>query len=360
MTALHMGERGEAVRAAQQRLALAGYKIAPDGIFGPRTREAVQHARARFGLGPGGYDAALDAALLRAAAPQDLDAVALPSPQRGGLWVDTIPERVGRGWDWDGWARGLLATGCDDFAICAFGAAGQLWDSTWWDGPRLALAAQALRHHAHQPVTVGVCVWLDRRTYREGVKVWARETQDAAIAGYPLDYIELDAEEGWGTATAQDAAHVVAYLRPMPLRLTVIPHSGRTMRGSEAHLCRAILAAQGSLDLAPQVYSAYIEDKAWTHAAAFRPGVFQDLVARYYLPSLSGLAAQGPVRIHWGTALYGQRHPLPSPQGIDALTVALDAIRDVDDKPRVRFWSAKHITTASRAWMSKTLGGGVR
>ncbi len=58
------GTRSKATRDLQQRLAALGlYADAIDGIFGHVTRAAVDAARARFGLPPGGVDAMLLAKL---------------------------------------------------------------------------------------------------------------------------------------------------------------------------------------------------------------------------------------------------------------------------------------------------------
>ena len=54
------GAHSDEVRALQQALAARGlYADALDGIFGPHTKAAVDAARSKFGLPPGGADNAL-------------------------------------------------------------------------------------------------------------------------------------------------------------------------------------------------------------------------------------------------------------------------------------------------------------
>lgn len=364
------GQRGPSVRELQAALSAIGLPVSPDGSYGPRTAEAVRALQRRAGLPQDGvYGRATYDALRRiqreASAPQRA-----PS-WTGGLWVDSVPATVpgARGVrDWDGWAKQLLATGCKDFSLAAFGSADARYDSAFWDGRTFACAVQALKHHGGPGTTVGALVWLTRSTYKQGVRVWTLEAEAAKTLGHPLDYVELDAEEGWATARELDARELVTRFDGetlgLPLRLTCIPHSGRTMRSSERYLIDAILRRQPSLDLAPQIYSAYLPEKAWTHAAAFRPGVFQDICGEHYLPMIR-TAWGDKVRIHYGTAVYGQSHPKPSPQGIAALDAALDAAhadRSVwapgTGPAPLRFWSALSLDADERAWMRRTLVGG--
>ncbi|MBI2895494.1 MAG: peptidoglycan-binding protein [Deltaproteobacteria bacterium] len=47
---LKHGSRGDDVRAFQQRLALAGFAVDADGIFGPKTLEAIKTLQGKSGL----------------------------------------------------------------------------------------------------------------------------------------------------------------------------------------------------------------------------------------------------------------------------------------------------------------------
>lgn len=359
---LRPGQRGPEVVALQQALSSVGYLVAPDGSYGPRTSEAVRALQRSQALAQDGVYGPRTADALRrlTSAPPTPQA---PPKITGGLWVDTLPKQMPgaqRGiLDWDTWARALLATGCTDFSIAAFGGPSALYDSAFWDGRTFALAVQALKHHGGAGIQVGALVWLESKTYRQAARIWAREWADAQAQGYGLDYIELDAEGGWGTATRQQAEELVSML-DMTLRMTAIPHNGRSLKPSESHLLRAITDAQGEVAFAPQVYTAYIASKEWTHAEAFRPGRFQDLCAAHYIPAL--LQAHPQARIHYGTALYGQDHPAPWPSGVVALQTALDAaLSDVvlwhpEDTPApFRFWSSKAIGTDALAWLRRIL-----
>lgn len=364
---LRPGSMGPSVGAVQAHLVAAGYTVALDGSYGPRTAEALRAFQRSAGLTQDGVYGPQTAEALRARTDTGPHPQPMPPLLRGGLWVDTVPpHRAGsaRGiLDWDGWARGLLATGCTDFSIAAFGGKGARYDSAFWDGRRFALAVQALKGHGGAGVTVGALVWLERATYRQGAKVWAQEAKDAAAQGYPLDYIELDAEEGWATATHAEAEAVVhAICGSVPeLRVTAVPHSGRTMRCSERYLLD-VISKRHMVRFAPQIYSAYVPSKEWTHAQSFRPGVFQEICGAHYLPALRDRYGTS-VEVHYGTALYGQRHPAPWPLGIEALDEALgEALEDVAIWHRtpgpapLRFWSAAALDDEKRAWLRSKLG----
>ena len=361
---LRPGQRGPEVVALQQALSSVGFLVTPDGSYGPRTAEAVRALQRSQALAQDGIYGPKTADALRRLTSTP------PTPQAppklaGGLWVDTLPKQLAgaaRGiLDWDTWARALLATGCTDFALAAFGGPSALYDSAFWDGKSFSLAVQALRHHGGADIKVGALVWLERSTYRQGARIWAREWAEASAQGYPLDYLELDAEGGWSFATRAQAEELAATLEPIPLRVTAIPHNGRSIKPSESHLLRAIIHAQGEVAFAPQIYTAYLADKEWTHAPAFRPGRFQDLCAAHYLPMIRQTHPEA--RIHYGTALYGQDHPAPWPTGVVALQTALDAaVSDValwhpyDSPAPLRFWSSKAIGTDTLAWMRRVLG----
>lgn len=367
---LSPGQRGPSVRDLQAALTSVGLPVSPDGSYGPRTAEAVRALQRRAGLPQDGvYGRATYDALRRIQREASAPATSPQAPKwTGGLWVDTLPRAVpgARGLrDWDGWAKQLLATGCKDFSLAAFGSAEARYDSAFWDGRTFACAVQALKHHGGPGVTVGALVWLTRSSYKAGVRVWTLEAEAAKTLGHPLDYVELDAEEGWATARELDARELVtrfdAETLGLPLRLTCIPHNGRTMRPSERYLVEAILRRQSTLDLAPQIYSAYLPDKAWTHSAGFRPGVFQDICGAHYLPQIKASFGD-KIRILYGTAVYGQSHPKPSPQGLEALDAALDAAHA--DRPvwapgagpaPLRFWSSGSLDAAEVAWMHRAL-----
>jgi len=89
------GARSDEVRALQQALAARGlYADALDGIFGPHTKAAVDAARSKFGLPPGGADNALllDLGLMpRPALPASVRfALTLLLPQLKGLFAMTF------------------------------------------------------------------------------------------------------------------------------------------------------------------------------------------------------------------------------------------------------------------------------
>lgn len=319
------GSRGQEVLRAQILLQAAGFDAgALDGVWGPRSEAAW---------------------LASLKAPE--------APPRVGLWVDKQPERGKE----ETWLNDLAALGLPDYSLCAFGPEGSLYAPPT-PGTR-SRRARDLRARLPQGAKVGACLWADARIDRSA----PAQSQWLRVMGDAIDYVDLDAEEqarGFTLTSARSLIDALKSNTDAPIGVNAVPHYGPDPEGSpllgELALVEAVMEAQGTCELFLQVYTAWT-DKTWTHDGLFRPGVFQRWAARVALVWRRRFGSG--LRVGFGFALYGQAHPKPHPQGVEALQVSLDeALRlapawSPDHPPALRGWSSKHITTKSRTWLKE-------
>lgn len=351
------GDRGEEVKAVQELLRANGYQISADGIWGPRSAEALRTFQRAQGLRVTGQP---DEATMAALRGEIQTPRTVPTIGGFGLWVDNLPARRGGVWDWDGWARDLVDTGADNFSLVTFGQP-TLAIPAWWTAERLAAAAAVLRHagwQAGRPPRVGWLFWADARRNTQSIEVYERLLEDAAQYDrmHLPDYLEADAEEASDDITTQQADQWVQMAKRFDgceVQVTAVLNNN-TGLGHARPWVEAVEARADHARLRPQVYTAYLPNKAWTKYALFRPGVFQQQLA----DDLARLIERHPkLLIEQGAALYGQAHPKPFAQGVEALKVSRQAALDTAHMwspsyaPRWMYWSSKAISPQVRAWL---------
>lgn len=353
-TIIKLGSRGARAKELQELLRAKGYGIVADGVFGPRSVEALRDFQRAAGLPPTGQGDSNTWARL-----QDQPTLGTVTPGGFGLWVDSLPDRRGGVWDWDGWAQELVGTGASDFSIVTFGQT-VLALPSWWNAERLAAAAAALYHaagKATQPCRVGWLYWADAQRDAESRETYQRLLERCAKYGsecLPF-YLEADAEEAAKGLTPEQAVRWARLHPNVELQVTAVINEGNGLGLARPFIVGNI--AERHVVLRPQIYTAYLPNKAWTKHGLFRPGVFQEKIA----DNLAALLDAYPsLTIEQGAALYGQDHPAPHPKGVEALQASYKAALDTAHMwspkygPRWMFWSSKAISSVVYNWL-KTL-----